>query len=175
MIPRASGTLLLLATLLLTASAVAHGLVNLNVVVPAECPGNQTGCLTTIDNQPPLHAGGTVSFFAYNDAAENHTLHVVSNVSRGAGGPPAPSQALASTGSIPSNGSRDAGEFTIPTEARALYVWCSNPGHASSGERLVFPLEAPPPEDHGSSDASLGSWMAAATLASVAFVVRARR
>lgn len=124
-------------------SVVAHGLINLNVVVPADCPGDQAACLATIDAQPTLHAGDEVSFFAYNDDRVNHTLHVAPNASRAPDGAGSTGAALASTGSIPPNGSIDGGEFAIPGDADALYVWCSTPGHEGDGERLVVESAEP--------------------------------
>lgn len=157
----------------LASPALAHGLVNLNVVVPPDCPEGATRCLTTIDAQPAIHAGDELSFFAYNDDRDNHTLHVADNATVEAGSNTSPSRALASSGPIPANGSRDGGTFTVPTDAAALYVWCSKPGHEAEGEHLVVPVEpAPQAADERSAPASALGALAALLAAAWGLALR---
>lgn len=157
-------------------AALAHGLINLNVVVPADCPDGQTGCLETIDAQPPIHAGDEVAFFAYNDADANHTLHVIALADTTPPASASPTDALASTGPIPANSSRDAGDVPIPPDARALYVWCSKPGHEARGENLTLALEpASMDEESKSTPGPGGAALLGLAAAAFATVRRTRR
>lgn len=158
------------AALVLAPAAAAHGLVNLGVVVPAECP-EAAACLARADPRAPLHAGDRVSFFAYNDDADNHTLHVApGHAADPDGRNTSPSRALASSGPLSPNASRDAGGLAVPADAGTLYVWCSRPGHEAAGEALRVPIE--PPEADASPVPGLGPVLAVGSLAVAALLRR---
>jgi hypothetical protein len=124
--------------------AVGHTSAALNVEVSAAeaCEGEHS-CLSRGEPALGLHAGDSVPFYAYNDDDRPHRLLVAVNASveptRAA---TSADRAIADSGSIEANGSRNAGEVAIPANAEALYVWCDRQNHEGAGERLVVALEA---------------------------------
>lgn len=128
-------------------TAGGHGLIDLGIVVPPDCPEGER-CLTTIENQPRLHAGETVELFFYNDDDEVHEIFVTtedeadpdrSNTST--------EDAIAHAGPRTANRSASGGEFTVPEDAEALYVWCWLDDHEAEGERIVLQVDPPHAED----------------------------
>jgi hypothetical protein len=132
----------LVVLLLAAPTAGAHGLLDLGLVVPADCP--EDACLTTVENQPVLHAGETVDVNVYNDDGEPHEIHVTTldraDPDRNATPPEA---SLIASGELEPSASRALGELAIPAEADALYAWCAREGHEAAGEHRVVDLESP--------------------------------
>lgn len=164
----------MLAAALITVPPLAssHGLVNVNAVVPEDCSGDDDRCLATVENQPALHAGERISFYAYNDDNEQtHSLHVTTNASADpARENTSTERALASSGLIPPASSADAGELVIPGDAQALFIWCSLEGHEAEGEHMVLPLQAPHEQEQESELGvpSAALWIVASLLAKAA-------
>lgn len=133
-----------MAALLTASAAGAHGLISLGLVVPADCAGGEP-CLRTVEHQPRLHAGETVDLNLYNDDHDEvHEILVTTNASADhEGRNTSPEHALNTPVAMPPNSSVSAYELQIPSDAEALYAWCSVDDHEAEGEHLVVPL-APP-------------------------------
>lgn len=122
--------------------AAGHGLLTLNVQVPptADCPEDRARCLASVEPQPVLHPGDHVDLLVWNDDDEAHSIHVAANRSADPAHDDTPAHAAIASVEVPANASRDAGSFTVPEDARALYVWCDLPGHEAAGAWMRVPL-----------------------------------
>lgn len=156
---------LVLATSLLAPTASAHGLLSLDLVVD-DCPEGPA-CLTTREAQPVLHAGETVDVNVYNDASEEHRLHVTRLAHADTESRSTPvDEALVSSHRLSANASEAAGELAIPAGAEALYAWCSIDDHEDRGEHHVIELELPhEPDDAPVPAAALSALLMAAAAA----------
>lgn len=147
----------------LAPSGLAHGLLSVNIVVPPTdaCPPGQARCLNGTENQPILHAGDEADLYVWNDDHEEHRVLVTTNASADPSRQDTPAEvAIADSGPVPANGSRDAGQLTIPRDAEALYVWCETGDHEAQGAWFTIPVEPAPEADEQAAETSgPGPWL----------------
>lgn len=163
----------MLALLAAAAGTHAHGLVAANAVVPdqAECPEGQLRCLETIDAQPVLEGGEHVDLVAWNDDDEAHRILVTANSSADPTHEDTPAEvALAATDRLEPGTSQTAGEFVVPSDAEALYLWCDEPGHEAEGAWMRLAVD---PDEQEASETPLGSGWLLVALAGALAVLRA--
>lgn len=130
--------------------------------------------MKTVENQPRLHAGETVGLHFYNDDDEVHEIFVTTNASADPERSNTSTEdALARAGPVTSNRSASGGEFTIPEDAEALYLWCWIDEHEAEGEVLRVPLQ-PAHEDGDETEAIPASGPALLLALGVGLALRRR-